>query len=93
MTGWFRWLLNKSNIKIYLFGLTALTGYVVPYYNSLVMLIIFEIIIATVGTISSLTWAFMGTLFKKIYVKHYRVINIILGLFLLECAVSLFFTK
>jgi cysteine/O-acetylserine efflux protein len=86
-------ILQFVNIKIYLFGLTALTGYVVPYYNTLVMLIFFGIIIATIGTISSLVWAFMGALFKRIYIKHYRIINIILGLFLLECAVSLFFTK
>jgi cysteine/O-acetylserine efflux protein len=90
---WTGFILQFVNVKIYLFGLTALTGYVVPYYNTLVMLIVFEIIIATIGTISSLVWAFTGTLFKKIYVKHYRIINIILGLFLLECAVSLFFIK
>jgi cysteine/O-acetylserine efflux protein len=90
---WTGFILQFVNIKIYLFGLTALTGYVVPYYKTFILLIVFGIIIATIGTISSLVWAFMGTLFKKIYIKHYRIINIILGLFLLECVVSLFFTK
>ena len=88
---WTGFVLQMVNIKIYLFGITALTGYVIPYYNSLKMLILFEIIIASIGTIATLIWIFMGNIFKRIYIKYYRIINIILGLFLLQCAISLLF--
>jgi cysteine/O-acetylserine efflux protein len=86
-------ILQMVNIKIYFFGITALSGYIIPYYNSLSTLIIFEIIIATIGTIATLTWAFIGNLFERIYRKYYKLINILLGLFLLECVVSLLIQK
>ncbi|MDD4494571.1 MAG: LysE family transporter [Eubacteriales bacterium] len=86
---WTGFVLQFVNVKIYMFGITALTGYVLPYYSSLNILLLFEIVIATIGTLATLTWAVFGTLFQKIYVKHYRIINIILALALVECAISL----
>ncbi len=53
-------LLQFVNVKIYLFGITALTGYVTEYSASLWVLLLFEIIIATIGTIATLTWIGMG---------------------------------
>ncbi|MFB6467216.1 LysE family transporter [Cytobacillus sp. Hz8] len=82
-------ILQVVNVKILLFGITALTGYVIPYYTSLGMLLAFEIFIATVGTVATLNWIYFGGLFKKTYLKHFRVINIILALLLLQCAVGL----
>ena len=81
-------LLQFVNIKIYLFGITALTGYVTEYSASLWVLLLFEIIIATIGTIATLTWIGMGVLIQRAYQKYYRVINIIL-LTLSECVYAL----
>lgn len=78
-------LLQFVNVKIYLFGITALTGYVTEYSASLWVLLLFEIIIATIGTIATLTWIGMGVLIQRAYQKYYRVINIILALTLSEC--------
>lgn len=82
-------LLQFVNVKIYLFGITALTGYITNYSSSLWVLILFELIIATIGTIATLTWAGMGILIQETYQKHFRIINIILGLTLLECVYSM----
>lgn len=82
-------LLQFVNVKIYLFGITALTGYVTDYSASLWVLLLFEIIIATIGTIATLTWVGMGVLIQKVYQKYYRVINMILALTLLECVYSM----
>ncbi len=81
-------LLQFVNVKIYLFGITALTGYVMEYSASLWVLLLFEIIIATIGTIATLTWIGMGVLIQRAYQKYYRVINIIL-LTLSECVYAL----
>lgn len=81
-------MLQFVNIKIYLFGITALSGYVVLYYSTLEMLIFFELIIATVGTIATLTWIFLGKIFRQAYQKYFYIINIILAMVLLECAWS-----
>ena len=86
---WIGFVLQIVNVKIFLFGITALTGYITPYYSSLGMLLFFEMIIATVGTIATLTWIFFGGLLQETYFKHYRIINIILALLLLQCAVAL----
>lgn len=82
-------LLQFVNIKIYLFGITALTGYVTDYSTSLWVLLLFESIIATIGTAATLSWIGTGMLIQHIYSKHRQIINIILALALLECVFSI----
>ncbi|MCR4649077.1 MAG: LysE family transporter [Lachnospiraceae bacterium] len=82
-------LLQFVNIKIYMFGITALTGFITPYNKTLWVLIGFELLIATIGTIATSTWIGAGLLIQKFYVKHYRIINIILAGTLLECIWSM----
>lgn len=86
---WIGFVLQIVNVKIFLFGITALTGYITPYYSSLGALLFFEMIIATVGMIATLTWILFGGLLQNTYFKHYRMINILLALLLLQCAVAL----
>ena len=78
-------MLQLVNVKIYMFGVTALTGYVVGYMFSFPALLFFELVIATIGTIATCTWIGLGVLIQKFYLRHFRVINIILALTLLEC--------
>ncbi len=82
-------LLQFVNIKIYMFGITALTGFITPYTRELWVLTGFELLIATIGTAATSTWICAGLLIQKFYMKHYRVINIILALTLLECIWSM----
>ena len=39
-----------------------------------------------IGSAATFTWAFLGIKLQTIYNKYFRVINIILGAFLLYCA-------
>ncbi len=82
-------LLQFVNVKIYLFGMTALTGYITDYHKSLTSLVIAELFIATLGSFATLTWIGMGALIQKFYLKHYRIINILLALTLVECIISI----
>lgn len=82
-------LLQFVNVKIYMFGITALTGFVVSYNSTLIALLFFEIVIATIGTIATGTWIVGGLLIQKFYLRYYRVINIVLALSLLECVFSI----
>lgn len=86
---WFGFLLQFVNIKIYLFGITALTGYVMPYYKSFLVVFLFALAIATIGTIATLAWVAFGTVFQNVYMKHFRIFNIIMALLLGECALSM----
>ena len=82
-------LLQFVNVKIYLFGMTALTGYITDYHTSLTALVIAELFIATLGSFATLTRIGMGVLIQKFYLKHYRIINILLALTLVECIISI----
>ncbi len=82
-------VLQFVNVKIYLFGITALTGYITEYSTSFIVLLGFELIIATIGTIATITWIGMGMMIQRAYLKHSRIINIILAIMLLECAYSM----
>lgn len=82
-------VLQFVNVKIYLFGITALSGYVIPYYSSFWMLFLFEMIIATTGVVATSTWIYCGSLLQTTWYKHYKVINIVMAIFLVWCAISL----
>lgn len=82
-------LLQFVNVKIYMFGITALTGFVAPWYPGFLPLLAAEFFIASVGTLATLSWIGMGVLIRDFYVKHYRVINIVLALTLGECIYSM----
>ena len=82
-------LLQFVNVKIYLFGMTALTGYITDYHTSLTALVIAELFIATLGSFATLTWIGMEALIQKFYLKHYLIINVLLALTLVECIISI----
>lgn len=81
--------LQFVNVKIYLFGITALTGYVTDYSTSFEVLLFFELLIATIGTAATSAWVGLGLLIQRVYQNHYRVINFVLALTLLECVYSM----
>lgn len=82
---WKGFMLQFVNVKIYMFGITALTGYVTDYSTALIILSGFELLIATIGTAATASWIGIGMLIQKAYLRYYRPINIILALTLLEC--------
>lgn len=86
---WKGFMLQFVNVKIYLFGITALTGYVTNYSTELWVLVLFELVIATIGTIATSTWIGAGMAIQRIYFRYYRPINFILALTLLECVYSI----
>ena len=86
---WKGFMLQFVNVKIYLFGITALTGYVTNFSTSLPVLVFFELVIATIGTVATSAWIGTGLVIQKIYLRHYRLINIILAGALLECVYSI----
>lgn len=82
-------LLQLVNVKIYLFGLTALAGYVTDYSIEWDVLALFAIAIASIGTLATALWIVMGLVIQRFYLRHYRSINILLALSLLECVYSI----
>lgn len=82
-------MLQFVNVKIYMLGVTAMTGYITEYSASFIMILGFELIIATMGVMATITWIGMGLVIQRVYLKYFRVINIILAIILLECGYSM----
>lgn len=86
---WKGFVLQFVNVKIYLFGITALTGYVINYSTALLVIILFALVIATIGSLATVVWIGMGIAIQKLYLKYYRPVNIVLAVALLECVYSI----
>ena len=82
-------LLQFLNVKIYIFGITALTCFITPHHQSLGILLGAEYFIATLGTVATLTWIGFGLVIQRFYLRHFRVLNILMALTLLECIWSM----
>jgi len=83
------YILNLSNIKIILTCVTALSSYVLPYSTNFFIILIFGIFVGTVLPSCNLVWLFLGLTLQKFFVKHQKLINIVMGLALIYCAVKL----
>ena len=84
-------VLQLINPKLILFGITVLSSYILPYYHELPVLMAFIIVIVIIGFCSTVCWALFGSLFSVLFVKHKKLLDIIMSALLLYCAVSLFF--
>lgn len=82
-------LLQLVNVKIYFYIMTLLTIYLIPHINGLINLFAVGVCIVVFGSIACLAWAALGVQLQSVYTKHYKIINLIFGLFLFYCAWSI----
>ena len=83
-------LLQLINPKLIIYGITAMSSYILPYYNSIPVLLLFALLLSVVGLSGTLCWALFGSVFSLLFNKHGTVLNIIMAILLLYSAVSLF---
>ena len=82
-------LLQFVNAKIYLFGITALVGFVVGWSAEFSALMAAEMLIATIGSAATLVWIAFGVLLQGAYRRHYRAANALFAVSLALCAVEM----
>lgn len=90
ITLWSGLLLQFVNVKVILFGFTTLSTFIVPYYKSWYSLMIFSFLLAFTALVATCCWSLFGSAFQKIFIKNEKIVNIIMALLLVYCAVSLF---
>ena len=83
-------VLQLINPKLMIYGITAMTSFILPWYTSVPILICFAFLLAFAGFISTLCWSAFGSLFSKIFSEHGLILNIIMAALLVYCAISLF---
>jgi cysteine/O-acetylserine efflux protein len=83
-------LLQLVNVKIMLFGITALTSYLLPCYKNIPILILFALLMSSIQLTGNIIWTLFGSVMNKLFNKHRTALNIIMAMMLLYCIVRLF---
>jgi threonine/homoserine/homoserine lactone efflux protein len=82
--------LQFVNPKAILYGVTTASTFVVPYFHGPVVLGFISLVLALVAFVATGSWALFGAAFQRFLAKRGRVVNIVMALLLVYCAVSLF---
>lgn len=83
-------LLQFLNPKAILYGITAISTFIIPFYQSNGSLLFFSLFLGFIGLLSTSAWAFLGALFQPILFKYYRAFHVVMGLLLIYSAVFIF---
>lgn len=88
---WASFALQFVNVKIILYGITALSTFVLPQTQALSWIIGVSVLLAMIGTFGNVCWALAGHLFQRLFRQYGRQLNIVLALLLVYCAVRIFY--
>ena len=84
-------LLQFINPKIYIYCIMSMEAYILPYYHGQALpLAGFALLLTLIGFVFTLCWSAFGSVFKWLFSAHARVVNTVMALLLVYCAVSLF---
>jgi len=84
-------LLQFINPKGILYGITVIATFILPYYHSQLSLLLFAVLLAFVGFLSTFSWSLFGSMFQKFLSKYKNQFNIVMALLLIYSAISIFF--
>lgn len=85
-------LLQFINPKIYLYCLVSMEAYILPHYQgNWLALLGFALLLAFIGFAFTLAWSAFGSVFKWLFARHAKAVNVLMALLLIYCAASLFF--
>lgn len=88
---WSGVILQFVNPKIYICVIVTMEGFIMPYYNgNWPLLIALALSTAFLGFICTMLWSAFGSLFKALFSKYSKIVNAVMALLLVYCAVSLF---
>ncbi len=82
-------LLQLVNAKIYIYGISSMSLFILPYVQEEWKILLFAVLLSSIGMTANVTWAIVGDLLRKTFNRHYKIINIILSLLLIYAAISL----
>ena len=83
-------LLQFINPKIYIYCILSMEAYILPVYQGRPLpLLAFALLLAFIGFVFTLCWSAFGALFRRLFSRHARVVNTVMALLLVYCALSL----
>jgi len=81
-------LMQFLNLKLILYGITVYSNFIIPFHQDIPTLTLYTIILAIIGFVATTCWAAFGVVFRSVFSKYSRVINISLGLLLIYSAIE-----
>ncbi|GAB1761990.1 LysE family transporter [Priestia megaterium] len=78
------------NVKSILYFLTAMTTFVLPYTNSKPAVLFLVCLTIFIGCTALLLWTAFGSVFKKLFAKYDKKINVIMCVLLIYSAIVIF---
>lgn len=88
---WKGFFLQLINVKIMIYGITAFSSFVLPYYQNPIIIAGFIIFLSLVGSSATFVWAVAGHALTLFLNRHFKTVNTVMGILLVYCAISLFF--
>lgn len=82
-------VLQLVNPKLIAYGITAYAVFILPHVRDTANLIGYAAVLAVVGFLGTLTWAFCGVGMKRLFLAYPVLVNRGLALTVLGCAVSM----
>lgn len=82
-------ILQFLNPKIILYGITAISSFILPQYDSPLMLFLFCLLLTAVGISGCFTWALFGAVFQKALARYQKQFNIVMSLLLVYCGIAI----
>lgn len=82
-------LMQLTNVKVMICCLTTMTSYVLPYTKSFWYLLGVGLFLPLTGLTANLVWLFAGASMQKLFANHRTLVDWVMALALLACAVSL----
>lgn len=83
-------LLQFVNPKGILYGITAFSSFVLPYYDSAMALAVSISVLSFIAYAGTCLWALFGSVFRRFLQNHHVAANTIMALLLVWCAASLY---
>jgi len=81
--------LQFVNVKAILFAVTLTSGFIIPYFKSPAMLILFSLFLAGITLLSTVLWTLFGSLFNKFLAAYSRPFNLVMSALLIYSALSI----
>lgn len=81
--------LQLVNAKMIIHGITMFSSYILPFVHTTPMILLFAVYFVIMGAIGNLMWAFAGNVLNKFYTEHYKLMNLIMALLLVWCALRI----
>lgn len=87
---WKGFLLQLVNVKIIIYGITAFSSFIFPQFKEIWIILFFAFLLSAIGNSATWIWAVAGQKLHRFLNDHYKIVNTVMGILLLYCAVSLF---